>query len=137
MITALRTRCEAAAVEERPVGFSWRAYHPRPFLREMEGEDVLGGSGQVARLGLDAIGRVVFQFLRDDLFQLYEWTGDRCDLVEVNDVLRKLQRFVFADGVLVEEIVVESHDRRRTTSARRRHALVLRARPAVFGDQDL
>ncbi len=112
MITALRGHCEATAVEVRPVPFSWRAYHPRPLPREMAGEDPLRGSVRDARLGIDATGRVVFQHLRDDLFQLYEWTGTHCDLVEINDVLRKLQSFVFADEVLVEEITVEGHDRR-------------------------
>ena len=112
MITALRGRCEASAVEERLAPFSWWAYDPRPFPREMAGEDPLRGSGQDARLGMDAMGRVVFQHLRDDLFQLYEWTGAHCDLVEINDVLRKLRRFVFAGGVLVEEIVIENDDRR-------------------------
>jgi hypothetical protein len=111
-IAELRTRCEAAAVEEQSVPFSWWAYHPRPFPREMAGEDPRRGrSSQIARLGLDAAGRPVFQRLRDDLFQLYDWTGVHCDMVEVNRSLPKLERFVFADGVLVEEISVEGHQR--------------------------
>src|SRR3954462_1366278 len=80
VITALRGRCEAAAVEVRLVPFSWRTYHPRPLPPEMAGEDPPRGSIQDARLGIDATGRVVFQHLRDDLFQLYEWTGTHCDL---------------------------------------------------------
>jgi hypothetical protein len=112
VVAELRTRCEAAAVEEQSVPFSWWAYHPRPFPREMAGEDPRRGRiSQVARLGLDAAGRPVFQRLRDDLFQLYGWTGGRCDVVEVNGSLRKLECLVFEDGVLVEEISVEGHQR--------------------------
>ena len=72
-VAAQQAACEAAAVEERLLSFSWWAYQPRPFPRELAGEDpVSGGSGQQSRLGVDAAGRVVFQHLRDDLFQLYD-----------------------------------------------------------------
>ena len=111
-VAALRARCEAAAVEEQAVPFSWWAHHPRPFARELAGEDPRrGSSSQRARLGLDAAGRPVFQHLRDDLFQLYDWAEDRCDVVEVNGSLRKLQRFAFAGGALAEEVSAEGHRR--------------------------
>jgi Domain of unknown function (DUF1963) len=112
VVAELRRRCEAAAVEERSVPFSWWAYCPRPFPREMAGEDPRRGRlCQIARLGLDAAERPVFQRLRDDLFQLYDWSGVHCDVVEVNGSLAKLERFVFADGVLVEEISTGVHQR--------------------------
>ena len=112
-VVAQRAACEAAAVEERLVPFSWWAYQPRPFPRELAGEDPLsGGSGQQSRLGVDAAGRVVFQRLRDDLFQVYDWSSDHCDMIEVNSSLLRLLRFVFAGGVLMEEIAVEGHDHR-------------------------
>jgi Domain of unknown function (DUF1963) len=112
VVAELRTRCRAAAVEEQRVPFSWWAYHPRPFPREMAGDDPRrGGSSQVARLGLDAAGRPAFQWLRDDLFLLYDWTGVHCEVVEVNGSLSQLERFVFADGVLVEEIQTEGLQR--------------------------
>jgi hypothetical protein len=38
-IAELRERCEAAVVAERDVDFGWWAHHPRPFPREMAGEE--------------------------------------------------------------------------------------------------
>src|SRR4051794_15445597 len=106
-VDALKEQCLAAAVAERTAEFSWWAYHPRPFPRELAGEDPRqGGSGSEARLGVDAQGRIVFQILRDDLFQLYERAGDRCDMIEFNGAVSKLERFVFVDGRLAEEIAI-------------------------------
>src|SRR4051794_16890498 len=107
-VDASKQRCLAAAVEERAVEFSWWAHQPRPFPRELAGEDPRRrGSPPDARLGVDAHGRVVFQILRDDLFQLYEWVGDRCDSIEFNGTVSKLERFVLVDGRLAEEIRIE------------------------------
>jgi hypothetical protein len=111
-VAEMRERCEAAAVEQRPVAFSWWTYLPRPFSSAMAGEDLRHGRGlQDARLGVDAAGRPVFQHLRDDLFQLYDWADTHCDLVECNSALRKLHRFVFAGEQLVEEIIVDGQQR--------------------------
>lgn len=109
-VAALRARCEAETAAETAVPFNWWAAWPRPFPRELAGEDPLQASSRTdARLGVDASGRVVFQHLRDDLFQLFDWADERCDLVEVNSELCRLRRFVFADGRLVEEIEVTGH----------------------------
>src|SRR3954451_16028496 len=100
-VDALKEQCAAAAVAERAVEFSWWAYHPRPFPRELAGEDPRQGrSRDDARLGVDAQGRVVFQILRDDLFQLYEWAGDHCDMIEFHGAVSKFERFVFVNGRL-------------------------------------
>ena len=80
---------------------------PRPFPRELSGEDPRSARSHAdARLGLDTTGRVVFQDLRDDLFVLYDWADGFCDVVQFNGALRQLERLVFADGKLVEEIKI-------------------------------
>ena len=64
-VDAVRKRCQAAAVEERPVSFSWWAHCPRPFPRELAGEDPRrGGRRGDAQLGVDAVGRPVYQRYR-------------------------------------------------------------------------
>src|SRR5918997_763145 len=75
-LAAVRERCQAAAVEERPVRFSWWAHRPQPFPREMAGNDPRRGDGQRdARLGVDAAGRPVYQRQGDEPDQLYVWTA--------------------------------------------------------------
>lgn len=111
VLAEVRERCEAAAVEVRPVAFNWWRYWPRPFARELAGEDPRRGRGKRdAELGVDAQGRPVFQRLRDKPVQLYRWTDDVCELIEIRrDTVTKLGRFIFAGGRLVEEQFTEDH----------------------------
>ena len=85
------------------VPFSWWAYQPRPFARELAGEDPRGAT-RAARLGLDAAGRVVFQHLRETSSSSMTGRATTATWSRSTASLSKLQRFVFADGRLVEEI---------------------------------
>jgi hypothetical protein len=111
-VAAMRARCEAATVGEREADFNRWAYAPRPYPRAHAGEDPRRGRGQKdARLGLDADGRPTFQHLRDDLFQLFEWHDDGCDVFEFHGGPRELSRYTFENGVLVEEVSVDGVER--------------------------
>jgi hypothetical protein len=110
-LDAVRERCRAAAVEERSVSFSWWAHCPRPFPRELAGEDPrqrghLGG----AQLGVDAVGRPVYQRQGEEPDQFYDWMDTHCELIELRGgSVVKLECFVFADQRLVEEVSTEHH----------------------------
>lgn len=95
------------------MSFSWWAHCPRPFPREMAGEDPRQGRRRDAQLGVDALGRPVYQRQGQEPEQLYHWTGAHCELIERRgDRVAKLECFVFADGRLVEEISTADHRER-------------------------
>lgn len=110
-VAVVRERCAAAAVEERAVSPSSWAYCPRPFARELAGEDPRRGrSGQDARLGVDGDGRPVVQSLHGESIQLYDWREAHCEVIELRgDAVTGLACFVFAGGRLVEEVSTEDH----------------------------
>lgn len=106
-VAQLRTRCEAAAVQERDVAFSWWAYHPRPFPRAMAGERPGRRGCLDARLAVDAGGRPVMQRLRDEIVLLYAWDGDRCEILSVQGTAKELVHLALHEGRLVEEVSTE------------------------------
>lgn len=110
-IAQLRARCEAAAVRERAVEFSWWAYHPRPFPRAMAGETPRRRRSLDARLALDADGRPVLQRLGDEIVLLYAWDGDRCETLAVRSAGHELTHLAFREGRLVEEVSSEGMHR--------------------------
>jgi hypothetical protein len=110
-IAKLREHCEQAAVDEQAVPPSWWAHHPHPFAREMEANNPWRVDAQPWRLGVDVAGRPVFEYLREDLFQLYDWAEDRCDVIKFDNRVRRLQRFRFLDGRLMEVVATEGHKR--------------------------
>ena len=110
VLAALRERCKAAAVVERDVEFSWWAYHPRPFARQMAGEEPARRSMR-ARLAVDAVGRPVIQRERDEVVELYSWTGERCEIVSGHGGSKELVHCAFVDGLLVEEVATHGMSR--------------------------
>jgi hypothetical protein len=53
----------------------------------------------------------VLEYLREDLFHLYDWDEDRCDVVKFHDRVRRPQRVGFLDGRLIEVVASEGHKR--------------------------